>query len=143
MNQRTKFFLSPIIAFVSVALLSPIPVHADWINLSGAENAPTIAEIYINDDHIKVILEIYVHDLKTFIDLIPDDFFQDKEIQLPPVDVRLRRFSSEVFQFITQDGEHLQAELLVTEPRIRKERPSPFAGVINPMHSRLLRKHNV
>ena len=49
--------------------------QADWINLSGAQNAPNIAVIHINDDHIKVELEIYVNDLVTFERLIPDDFF--------------------------------------------------------------------
>ena len=45
--------------------------RADWINLSGAQNAPNIAEIHINDDHVKVELEISVNDLMTFDRLIP------------------------------------------------------------------------
>ena len=48
------------------------PAYADWINLSGAENAPNIAEIYINDDHVKVQLEIFVNDIMVFDRLIPD-----------------------------------------------------------------------
>ena len=40
------------------------PPHArtDWINLTGAETAPTIAEIYVLDDHVKVVLEVYIRD---------------------------------------------------------------------------------
>ena len=38
-------------------------VHADWINLSGAQNSPNIAEIYINDDQVRVNLEIFVNDI--------------------------------------------------------------------------------
>ncbi len=38
---------------------------ADWINLSGAENAPTIAEIYILDNHVRLVLEIYIGDIST------------------------------------------------------------------------------
>ena len=33
------------------------PASADWINLTGAETAPNIAEIYVMDDHVKVVLE--------------------------------------------------------------------------------------
>ena len=51
------------------------PANADWINLSGAQNAPNIAEIHINDDHVRVDLEIFVRDLVTFDRLIPDEFF--------------------------------------------------------------------
>ena len=34
------------------------PAKADWINLTGAETAPNIAEIYVMDDHVKVVLEV-------------------------------------------------------------------------------------
>ncbi len=40
-----------------------------------AQNAPNIAEIHINDDHVKIELEIFVKDLVTFDRLIPDEFF--------------------------------------------------------------------
>ena len=136
MNTILRRFFFPILPLFTVILLFSTPANADWLNLSGAENAPTIAEISVNDDHVKLILEVYVHDLKVFIDVLPEDFFKDKDVELPPLDLRLRRFSSEVFQMITQDDEHLQAELLVTEPRTRTQRPSPLAGVINPMTGR-------
>ncbi|MBW1970635.1 MAG: hypothetical protein JRI82_14290, partial [Deltaproteobacteria bacterium] len=51
------------------------PANADWINLSGAQNAPNIAEIYINEDHVKIELEIFVNDMLAFDRLIPDEFF--------------------------------------------------------------------
>jgi hypothetical protein len=110
--------------------------HADWINLSGAENAPTIAEIYIQDDHVQLILEIYVGDLFKFEQLLPDDFFQEKIVGRPPLEERLKSFSEETFQFVTEDGKNLQAEIKLFEPRLRKERQSQFAGMINPMTGR-------
>ena len=57
------------------------PVWADWINLSGAENAPTIAEIHINDDHVRIDLEIFVKDMVAFDRLIPDSFFKDSDFK--------------------------------------------------------------
>ncbi|MCP4405658.1 MAG: hypothetical protein GY801_51195, partial [bacterium] len=70
MNRKTRYVIRLIglLAFLLLASCLTIPANADWLNLSGAENAPTISEIYINDDHVKLILEIYVHDLKAFID---------------------------------------------------------------------------
>ncbi len=48
------------IIFLLIYCTLVITARADWINLSGADNAPTIAEIYIQDDHIKLALEIYI-----------------------------------------------------------------------------------
>ncbi len=115
-----------------------ISARADWINLSGADNAPTIAEIYIQDDHIKLALEIYIGDWIAFEALMPDEFFRDNDINItrPSLAERLRLFSKETFQFVTESGENLQARLKLIEPRLRKERQSPFAGMINPMTGR-------
>jgi hypothetical protein len=111
--------------------LSP-SVWADWINLSGAQSAPNIAEIHVQDDHVRLELEIYIRDIEKFVDLLPDDFFKRAGVDPPPLKERLRRFSTETFRIITEDQKHLQAELKRVEPRMRKDRPNPFAGMINP-----------
>ena len=67
-----------------------VPARADWINFSGAENALNIAEIYIQDDHIQLILEIYIRDLTEFEQLLPDDFFREEIVDRPPVEERLK-----------------------------------------------------
>jgi hypothetical protein len=68
---------SRLLFILIVLLLNSVlsSAHADWVNFSGAENARNIAEIHINDNHVKVMLEIYVGDLEKFEELIPDDFF--------------------------------------------------------------------
>jgi len=60
-----------IISLLVSLCIVPTPAKADWINLSGAESAPNIAEIYIDDDHVKIELEIFVNDMVTFERLIP------------------------------------------------------------------------
>ncbi|MGB5536674.1 MAG: hypothetical protein WBN08_12325, partial [Thiogranum sp.] len=50
------------------------PASADWINLTGAETSPNIAEIYVLDDHVKLVLEVYIGDLDRFEDLVPDEW---------------------------------------------------------------------
>lgn len=118
-------------AIVPLALATP--ATADWINLTGAETAPNIAEITVLDDHIKVVLEVYIADLETFSDLIPDSWMRDGGAERPPLDARLRRFSTEVLRFVTDKGETLRASSALVEPRLRKDRKSPFAGMINPI----------
>ncbi len=114
------------------AVGAPSRVQADWMNLTGAETAPNIAEITIEDDRVKLLLEVYIGDLETFHDLIPDDLLSDAESERPTLEERLRRFSSETFRFVTDGGAVLPAELKLAEPRLRKDRFSPFAGMINP-----------
>lgn len=108
------------------------PAKADWINLTGAETSPNIAEVYILDDHVKLVLEIYVGDLQEFPQLIPDDFFKEKPKDRPALQQRLHDFSKTRFQLTTGSGERLLAESLLAEPRLRKDRYSPFAGMTNP-----------
>ncbi len=114
------------------------PARADWISFSGAENAPTIAEIYIQEDHIKLILEVYVGDLLTFESLLSDELLKVNDIFFDHLSQtkRIEHFSKNTFQFVTDDGAQLAAELMVSEPRLRKERQSPFAGMINPLTGR-------
>jgi hypothetical protein len=123
--KKTLLILISLFLFVSHG-------EADWINFSGAENGRNIAEISINNDHVKLILEIYVGDLEVFEELIPDNLFKRKYIHRLPLAERLRNFSKKDFQFVTETGKKLQARLERVEPRMRKDRPSPFAGMINP-----------
>jgi hypothetical protein len=118
--------------FLLVAISMAAPATADWINLTGSETAANIAEIYIMDDHVKLVLEVYVGDLEVFEELLPDDWLTDKPGKRPDESARIRYFAEQRFQFITADGEKLPAELVLLEPRKRVDRRSPFAGMINP-----------
>ena len=116
--------------------LSPNAARADWMNLTGAETAPNIAEIKVLDDRVRVAVEIYIGDLATFEALVPDDWVKPVAADRPPLADRLRVFSADIFQVVTDDGTKLQANLRLAEPRLRKDRVSPFAGMINPMTRR-------
>lgn len=123
----------PIIAlFLILCFLSPVRTFADWISLSGAENAPNIAEFQIHNDHVRLELEVFVNDIAIFDDLIPDVFFKNIKIKRRPLKDRLGHFSLHGLQLIDSKGRHLQAQVQLAEPRFRKERPSPYAGKINP-----------
>ncbi|KPK50970.1 MAG: hypothetical protein AMJ63_13400 [Myxococcales bacterium SG8_38_1] len=117
---------------VLIACLWAVSARADWINLSGAEVAPNIAEVTVHDDHVKVVLEAYVGDLETFIDLVPPEWLKQARSDLPPQDARMRRFAERGLRITTDSGERLQPELLLVEPRLRVDRRSPFAGMVLP-----------
>jgi phosphohistidine swiveling domain-containing protein len=108
------------------------PARADWINLTGAETAPNIAEITVLDDRVRVVLEISLSNLDAFKDLLPDDWLKAKSNDRLPQAERLKRFSTRRFQVVNDKGANLQADLKLIEPRMRKDRASPFAGMINP-----------
>ncbi len=107
--------------------------RADWMNLTGAETAPNIAEITVLDDRVRVALEVHVGDLATFEALLPDEWLKKDVASRLSLPERLRRFSDETLQIITDEGTKLQARLNLAEPRRRKDRTSAFAGMINPM----------
>jgi hypothetical protein len=131
--MRARALIPLVLALPLQVLMSwGSPARADWMNLSGAETAPNIVEIVIEDHQVRVALEVYIGDLEAFRDLIPDDWLQGMAVDRPPPEERLRRFASQTMQFITETGETLPAELRLVERRLRKERFSPFAGLINP-----------
>jgi len=118
--------------FLLLCVACPLPLRADWINLTGAETSPNIAEIYVLDDHVRLVLEIYIGDLDSFEDLVPDDLLKDGGAGRPDLEQRMQRFAAERFRFVTGDDGQLPAQLILVEPRRRVDRKSPFAGMINP-----------
>ena len=125
---------SKTLAYVCLAVVTSVatPLRADWINLTGSETAPNIAEIYVLDDRVHVKLEVYIGDLDKFADLVPDDWLRDASGRTS-FDERLERYSREGLQFVTDEGEQLIARAVTIEPRLRVDRQSPFAGMINPI----------
>jgi len=127
-----KYRLSYLWVFFVVLLLLPQAAVADWINLSGAQNAPNIAEIHIQDEGVRVTLEIFVNDVITFDALIPEAYFEKSDIKRPSRKERLSAFSKKDLQIKTGQGETLSADLVRFEPRFRTGRPSPYNWKINP-----------
>jgi hypothetical protein len=117
---------------VVTLLIIPSVAFADWINLSGAENARNIAEINVAKDHVRIQLEVFVEDLTIFKELIPDDFFDQPLPGRSGLEQRHKLFAENIFQVVTDQGERLPVTFVLVEPRRRIERPSPFAGMISP-----------
>ncbi|NCF38417.1 MAG: hypothetical protein GWP56_18930 [Gammaproteobacteria bacterium] len=125
MRVLCNILLSILIGYGSVA-------SADWINLTGAETSPNIAEIYVLHDRVRVNLEVFISELDKFEELLPDAWFADQVGTRPPLEQRMQTFATERLQILTDDGKRLAARLELIEPRLRVDRKSPFAGMVNP-----------
>ena len=120
LTKMTIGFRHSLITWLTLAALCVIqPSHADWINLTGSETAPNIAEIYVLDDHVRVVLEVYIGDLDKFMDLVPDDWLNDTSGR-PGLEERMTRFSTEGLRIVTASGERLPANLVVAADRPRR-----------------------
>ncbi len=133
-----KLFLR--LCIVSLLVLMAPVSRADWINFSGAESARNIAEIYILDDHVKLVLEVYIGDLDKFEELVPDEWLKETSDKRPSLEKRMQTFANDRLQIITGDGVNLPAKLVLVEARERVGRFSPFAGMINPISRQPVRE---
>lgn len=124
------------LVLLSLFIVLPVKVSADWVNLTGSENSRNIAEINVEEDHVKIKLEIFVGDLESFAELIPDDFFPQPIPGRPPPDERLRDFSEQTFQVFADTYTKLPVRLDLVEPRMRVQRYSPLVGSLNPYTGR-------
>jgi len=118
-------------------------VNADWVNLTGAETAQNIAEIYVLDDHVKVKLEVYVGNYDKFEELVPDELLQNSysaaiDDDRPSLHQRMQTFADQRLQFITEDGTKLSAKLVLVESRTRIDRKSVYAGKLNPYTKKII-----
>jgi len=111
-----KSFFKILLLFLVLAGY-PSQIFADWINLTGAENARNIVEIYVEKDRVKIKLEVFVEDLLLFQELIPDQFFSKPFANRPGLEERLTSFADQTFQIVTDSGEKLSAALDLVEPR--------------------------
>lgn len=120
------------LAAVVIILMFASGAKADWINLTGAETANNIAEIKVTDEGVSVALEIFPDDVKHFADILPDEAFGDDPPDRPSQSERWARFSHDGVRVETGEGTVLPVEVRLIEPRKRKDRASPFAGMTNP-----------
>ncbi len=118
--------------FVMLVLLASSAI-ADAIVRSQAMSASTIAEIYIEDEFIRLELEIGLNDLEAFRTLLPDEIHRQMGFGNEPFPARMQRFLDEQF-VIVADDEPLNGILVRILPseRVRRDditgEPLPTAG---------------
>jgi len=114
-------------------VLSGSSAIADAIVRTQAMSASTIAEIYVEDEFIRLELEIGLNDLKAFQTLLPDEIHQRMGFGNEPFPNRMQRFLDEQF-VIVADDEPLNGILVHIRPseRVRRDEitgePLPTEG---------------
>lgn len=102
--------------------LAPAVAKADAIVVTQAMTASTIAEIFIDEEAIRVELEIGGRDLPAFRNLMPDGVYQRMGYDPEPFADRLARFFSEDLFFRLDGGPPIPGRILEMEPRKRVKR---------------------
>lgn len=88
-----------------------------------AMTATTIAEVFVEEDSIRVELEIGVPDLESFRDLLPDPIYERLGNEALPLQERLPRFFREGFTLRTENGPPIpgRVEEMVARRRIPRD----------------------
>ena len=107
-------------------VMQPLTVFADAIMVSRAMFASTIAEYFVEEDHVRVELEIGVEDLPSFRNLLPGAIFEKMGYAPEPVDERLELFFSRDFA-IYSNGKPLKGHITSMSPETRVKR-DPVTG---------------
>jgi hypothetical protein len=114
---RLRLLCVPLLLCLSVGLL-----RADAIVMTMAMKASTIAEFFIENDRIRVELEIGVSELEAFRNLMPDPLYEKMGFESEPLKDRFTRFLSEDFVLGPPGGPPLEGWIEAIEGRRRVPR---------------------
>ncbi len=116
--MRNALRLLPIL--VAVLAIHP-SVMADVVIVSRAMKATTILEAQLDESVLRVEIEMGLGDASAFVNLLPDDIYD--QLDLPPASLeeRLHQFCTQDLVF-NADGKPLLGRLVSAELRLRVER---------------------
>jgi hypothetical protein len=109
---------------LSISLLFALPAAApgDAIVRTQAMLAATIAEFFIEEDRIRVELEIGLGDLAVFRNLLPDEIYEGMGNPPHPLQERIPLFFQNDLAIVTGDGSSLEGRIVEIGPRARIRR---------------------
>lgn len=109
--------LFPRLALLSCLFIAPL-VSADAIMLSRAMFSDTIAEYFVEQDGVRVELEVGMENIAAFRNLLPDEIYQEMGYEARPYPERLQEFFASDL-VIGTGKEVLQGELRTIGPGTR------------------------
>lgn len=107
-----------LIALNAIVVLCPVSAMADAIMRSEAMFADTIAEYFVEDDHVRPELEIGSNDVNAFRNLLPDALYQRLGHGNLPLNERLSKFAAEDMPVLA-GGEKLTGRITSIGPGTR------------------------
>ena len=124
-----------LVAVLSTWILWPFEAGADFVAFNGAEVASNVAVIRIENDAVRVALEVYPDDLSVFEDVLPDSWMPKGSQSRASDDVRWLQFAQNGFSVSSGSGV-LPLRVAHVAPGYRTDRASPMAGQQNPLTKR-------
>ena len=122
--RRSSMAFSVLITAITTLGISTQRAAADAIVVSRAMEASTIAEIFIEDDSLRMELEIGIGDLAAFRNLLPDDIYSKMGYDPEPLSARIRRFFAGDLTIRPGRSDPLSGRITTIEPRARIIRDS-------------------
>jgi hypothetical protein len=119
-DRRSRLGL--LAAWLLCSILAATGAFADAIVRSQAMFATTIAEYFIEEDRVRLELEIGISDLEAFRNLLPDEIYGRLGFEARPYAERLAEFVAKDLVILGPDGEPLRGRLLDIGPRPRLKR---------------------
>ena len=101
---------------------SPRTALGDAIMVSKAMTASTIAELYVDQQGIRVAIEVGARDLVAFRNVLPDGVFEKLGHEPCPAADRIRRFFEQDWVIRADDSARLIGRLLRLAPKKRLRR---------------------
>jgi len=101
-------------------------IFADAIIVSQAMFASTIAEYFVEEDHVRVEIEIGLGDLAAFRNLLPNGVFEEMGYSPEPIEERLKQFFNRDLA-IYANGAPLKGHVMDMGPETRIKR-DPVTG---------------
>lgn len=121
-----------LLAVMSTCAIYPQESSADFVAFNGAEVAPNIAVIRIENDAVRIALEVYPDELSVFEDVLPDSWMPEGEQPRASEADRLAQFAQNGFS-VSSSSEILPLSVARVAPGYRTDRASPMAGQKNPL----------
>jgi len=107
--------------------------RADWINLIRADQCESIIEVYVEDEWIRITLEIGEKDFEHFKWIIPEQYYP-AGWNTTNRESHLRKFFDSSL-ILMADGKRLEGEVQKIESRPRTYRSSLYTGKIDTLNT--------
>jgi len=115
---------------LALAIVLPLHALADAVIVNSAMFANTIAEYFVEEDEVRIELEIGEGDISVFRNLLPDALYAAMGFGDAPLEDRLRLFLERDMP-VFADGQQLPAMIRDIEPGTRPLR-DPITGEVLP-----------
>lgn len=111
-----------VVFVISLLPLTAGKLWADAIVINQAMRAETIAQYYVEEDGVRLELEMGLAELEAFRNLLPDEIYHQITGERRPLADRLEQFFAQDLMVAADDGPAIHGQVLAMEPRPRLKR---------------------